>query len=36
MSFQAYNTLDGANRQTVLPRKLTRREAAIGAVKVIR
>lgn len=35
MSFQAYDNLDGANCQTVLPRKLTQREAAIEAVQVI-
>lgn len=35
MSFQAYDKLDGANCQTVLPRKLTQREAAIEAVQVI-
>jgi hypothetical protein len=35
MSFQTYDTLDGANCLTVLPRKLTQREAAIEAVKAI-
>ena len=35
MSFQTYDKLDGANCQTVLPRKLTQREAAIEAVQVI-
>lgn len=33
--FRAYDTIDGANCQTVLPRKLTQREAAIEAVKEI-
>lgn len=31
-SFLAYDTLDGANCQTVLPRKMTQREAAVEAV----
>lgn len=35
MSFQTYDTLDGANCQTVGSRKLTQREAAIEAVKEI-
>ena len=35
MCFQTYDTLDGANCLTVLPRKLTQREAAIEAVKAI-
>ena len=35
MSFQTYDKLDGANCQTVIPRKLTQREAAIEAVQVI-
>ena len=35
MSFQAYDELDGANCQTVVPRNLTQREAAIEAVRVI-
>lgn len=35
MSFQRYNKLDEANCQTVIPRKLTQREAAIEAVKAI-
>ena len=35
MSFQTYDTLDGANCLTVLLRKLTQREAAIEAVKAI-
>lgn len=35
MSFQTYDKLDGANCQTVLPRKLTQREAAIEAVQAI-
>lgn len=35
MSFQTYDTLDGANCQTVIPRRLTQREAAIEAVKAI-
>ena len=34
-SFLSYDTLDGANCQTVYPKKLTQREAAIEAVKVI-
>lgn len=33
--FLAYDNIDGANCQTVLPRKLTQREAAIEAVKKI-
>jgi hypothetical protein len=33
--FLSYDSLDGANCQTVLPRKLTQREAAIEAVKAI-
>ena len=35
MSFQTYDNLDGANCQTVIPRKLTQREAAIEAVQAI-
>ena len=35
MSFQTYDKLDGANCQTVIPRKLTQREAAIEAVQAI-
>lgn len=35
MSFQTYDKLDGANCQTVFPRKLTQREAAIEAVQII-
>lgn len=35
MSFQEYDKLDGANCQTVIPRKLTQREAAIEAVQAI-
>ena len=35
MSFQTYDTLDGANCQTVAPRRLTQREAAIEAVTAI-
>ena len=35
MSFQTYDTLDGANCLTVGARKLSQREAAIEAVKVI-
>ena len=35
MSFQTYDKLDGANCQTVLPRRLTQREAAIEAVQAI-
>lgn len=31
-SFLAYDTLEGANCQTVLPRKMTQREAAVEAV----
>lgn len=34
-SFYSYDTLDGANCQTVLPVKMTQREAAIEAVKQI-
>lgn len=34
-SFYSYDTLDGANCQTVLPEKMTQREAAIEAVKQI-
>lgn len=33
--FLAYDNMDGANCQTVLPRKMTQREAAIEAVKKI-
>ena len=35
VSFQEYDKLDGANCQTVIPRKLTQREAAIEAVQAI-
>ena len=35
MSFQTYDELEGANCQTVIPRKLTQREAAIEAVQAI-
>lgn len=35
MSFQTYDTLEGANCQTSYPRKLTQREAAMEAVKAI-
>ena len=35
MSFQTYDKLDSANCQTVIPRKLTQREAAIEAVQAI-
>lgn len=35
MSFQTYETLDGANCQTVDSRKLTQREAAIEGVRAI-
>lgn len=35
MSFQTYDKLDGANCQTVIPRRLTQREAAIEAVHAI-
>lgn len=34
-SFLSYDNLDGANCQTVYPRKMTQREAAIEAVKII-
>lgn len=34
-TFLAYDSLDGANCQTVLPKRLTQREAAIEAVKAI-
>lgn len=34
-SFLSYDTLDGANCQTVLPRRMTQRAAAIEAVKQI-
>lgn len=34
-SFLSYDTIDGANCQTLFPRKLTQREAAIEAVKKI-
>lgn len=34
-AFYSYDTLDGANCQTVLPEKMTQREAAIEAVKQI-
>ena len=34
-TFLAYDNLDGANCQTVLPKRLTQREAAIEAVKAI-
>lgn len=34
-SFLAYDTLEGANCQTVLPRKMTQREAAVEAVRHI-
>lgn len=33
--FQVYDTLEGANCQTVLPAKMTQREAAVEAVKKI-
>lgn len=33
--FQSYDNLDGANCQTVLPRKMTQREAALEAVSQI-
>ena len=33
--FSSYDTLDGANCQTVFPRKMTQREAAIEAVKEV-
>lgn len=33
--FLSYDSLDGANCQTVLPRKMTQREAALEAVKYI-
>jgi hypothetical protein len=34
-TFLSYDTIDGANCQTVLPRKMSQREAAIEAVKAI-
>jgi len=34
-AFNAYDTLDGANCQTVFGQKLTQREAAIQAVKAV-
>lgn len=33
--FLAYDTLDGANCQTVFPKRMTQRETAIEAVKQI-
>ena len=33
--FGSYDTIDGANCQTVFPRKMTQREAAIEAVKKV-
>lgn len=33
--FGSYDTIDGANCQTVLPRKMTQKEAAIEAVKAV-
>ena len=33
--FGAYDTIEGANCQTVLPRKMTQKEAAIEAVKAV-
>jgi len=33
--FLAYDTLEGANCQTVLPQRMTQREAAVEAVKRI-
>lgn len=35
MSFSNYDTIDGANCQTVYPEKKTQREAAIDAVRNI-
>jgi hypothetical protein len=34
-SFLSYDTLDGANCQTVYPRRMTQREAALEAVKIV-
>ena len=34
-SFESYDTMDGANCQTVLPKRQTQREAAIDAVREI-
>lgn len=34
-AFQAYDTMDGANCQTVFPRKMSQKEAAVEAVKAI-
>jgi hypothetical protein len=34
-TFLSYDTIEGANCQTVLPRKMSQREAAIEAVKAI-
>ena len=33
--FKAYDTLDGANCQTVFPRRMTQREAALEAVQAV-
>lgn len=35
MAFHAYDTIDGANCQTVWPEKMTQREAALLAVRKI-
>lgn len=34
-SFYSYDDVEGVNCQTVLPRRLTQREAAVEAVKII-
>jgi hypothetical protein len=34
-SFLSYDTLDGANCQTIYPRRMTQREAALEAVKIV-
>ena len=34
-SFYSYDTMEGANCQTVYPRKMTQREAAVEAVRQI-
>lgn len=33
--FKSYDTLEGANCQTVFPRRMTQKEAAVEAVKVV-
>ena len=35
LSFNAYDTIDGSNCQTVMPQRMTQKEAAILAVKKI-